>query len=175
MLSDSDLPIHYISEIDILIFLLPKVGVALLIGTIIGVEREYRGKLAGIKTNALICAASALFTALSLIMSENGSSSSAHSADATRIVAQIVSGIGFIGAGAIFKSSSKVQGLTTAAVIWTVSALGILVGYGIFLTTIIITLGLIGFLSIVAYFEKRFFKNRSHNQENISGSNGTMD
>src|ERR1041385_565376 len=107
-----DLSIHYMSELDILIYLLPKVGVALLVGTLIGIEREYRGKLAGIKTNALICAASALFTASSLIMSEYGSTTPAPSADVTRIVAQIVSGIGFIGAGAIFKSSSKVQGLT---------------------------------------------------------------
>ena len=176
MFSDYDLPIHYIPEIDILLFLLPKVGIALLVGTIVGIEREYRGKLAGIKTNALICAASALFTALSLMMADYGSTApGAPSADVTRIVAQIVSGIGFIGAGAIFKSSSKVQGLTTAAVIWTVSALGILVGYGIFLSTIIITMGLIGFLSIVAYIEKRFFKNRSHNQDHNSGSGGTMD
>jgi putative Mg2+ transporter-C (MgtC) family protein len=175
MFSDYDLPIHYIPEIDILLFLLPKVGVALLVGTIVGIEREYRGKLAGIKTNALICAASALFTALSLMMADYGSSSPAPSADVTRIVAQIVSGIGFIGAGAIFKSSSKVQGLTTAAVIWTVSALGILIGYGIFLSTIIITLGLIGFLSIVTYFEKRFFKSRSHSHDQNSGSGGTMD
>lgn len=162
---DFDLSLHYLPEIDILLFLLPKVGVALLVGTLVGVEREYRGKLAGIKTNALICAASALFTALSLLMSEYGSTSPAPSADVTRIVAQIVSGIGFIGAGAIFKSTSKVQGLTTAAVIWTVSALGILIGYGIFLSTILITLGLIGFLSIVAYFEKRYFKHRSHSHE----------
>ncbi|APJ04753.1 MgtC/SapB family protein [Silvanigrella aquatica] len=158
-----------ISEIDILIFLVPRVGVALIVGTLVGLEREYRGKLAGIKTNALICAASALFTALSLIISEYGSS------DITRIIAQIVSGIGFIGAGAIFKSSSKVQGLTTAAVIWTVSALGILVGYGIFLPTIMITIGLIGFLSVVAYFEKKFFKNRSHSSDSSSSSGGTMD
>ena len=93
-----DLPIHYIPEIDILLFLLPKVGVALFVGTLVGIEREYRGKLAGIKTNALICAASALFTAASLMMSDYGSATPAPSADVTRIVSQIVSGIGFIGA-----------------------------------------------------------------------------
>lgn len=171
-----DLPIHYIPEIDILLFLLPKVGVALFVGTLVGIEREYRGKLAGIKTNALICAASALFTAASLMMSDYGSATPAPSADVTRIVSQIVSGIGFIGAGAIFKSQSKVQGLTTAAVIWMVSALGIMVGYGIFLSTIVITIGLISFLSFVASIEKRFFKNRSHgNQDQNNGKNGTMD
>ncbi len=170
-----ELPIHYIPEIDILIYLLPKVGIALLIGTLVGMEREYRGKLAGIKTNALICAASAIFTAVSLMMSDYGSSTSIPSADVTRIVAQIVSGIGFIGAGAIFKSSSKVQGLTTAAVIWTVSALGILVGYGIFLSTLVITVGLILFLSFIAYVEKKFFRNRNTHHSDHHSNSGTMD
>lgn len=170
-----ELPIHYIPELDILLFLLPKVGVALFIGTLVGVEREYRGKLAGIKTNALICAASALFTAVSLMMSDYGSSTAIPSGDVTRIVAQIVSGIGFIGAGAIFKSSSKVQGLTTAAVIWTVSALGILVGYGIFLSTIVITIAIIIFLSIVASLEKRFLRNKGSQNSDQSSSGGTMD
>ena len=154
----ADLSIHYISELDILLFLLPKVGVALLVGTLVGIEREYRGKLAGIKTNALICSASALFTAVSLLMSEYGSLTPAPSADVTRIVAQIVSGIGFIGAGAIFKSSSKVQGLTTAAIIWSVAALGILIGFGVFLATIAITITFIVFLSFVAYMERRLFR-----------------
>ncbi|KAB8028137.1 MgtC/SapB family protein [Fluviispira multicolorata] len=171
-----NLTVHYMPEIEILLFLLPKVGVALLVGTLVGIEREYRGKLAGIKTNALICAASALFTAVSLLMSDYGSSTPVHSADVTRIVAQIVSGIGFIGAGAIFKSSSKVQGLTTAAVIWTVSALGILVGFGIFLSTIIITIGLITFLSLIAFLEKKFFKSRSSRSGDSSHSGpGTLD
>jgi putative Mg2+ transporter-C (MgtC) family protein len=157
------------SEIDILLYLLPKVGVALLVGTLVGIEREYRGKLAGIKTNALICAASALFTAVSLLMSEYGSLTPAPSADVTRIVAQIVSGIGFLGAGAIFKSSSKVQGLTTAAVIWSVAALGILVGYGVFLATIVITVVFIIFLSLVAVMERRLFRvhGGSHGQGSV--------
>ena len=153
-----DLSVHYLSELDVLLYLLPKVGVALLVGTLVGIEREYRGKLAGIKTNALICAASALFTAGSLLLSGYGATNPVPYADVTRIVAQIVSGIGFIGAGAIFKSSSKVQGLTTAAIIWTVAALGILVGNGIFLATIIITVALITFLSFVAYMERRLFR-----------------
>ncbi len=154
----ADLSIHYFSEIEILLFLLPKVGVALLVGTLIGIEREYRGKLAGIKTNALICSASALFTAGSLLMVKYGSNMPTPNADVTRIVAQIVSGIGFIGAGAIFKSQNKVQGLTTAAIIWSVAALGILIGYGIFVSTIAITIVFIIFLSSVSVMEKRVFR-----------------
>lgn len=170
-----DLTTHYIPEVKIILFLLPKVGVALLVGTLIGIEREYRGKLAGIKTNALICSASAIFTSVSLLMAEYGSSSPAANADVTRITAQIVSGIGFIGAGAIFKSSSKVQGLTTAAVIWTVAALGILIGYGIFLATIVITIVFITFLSIVAYVERRFFRTHGgpHGHHHTDGDGTT--
>ena len=160
-----DLAAHYISEFNVALYLLPKVGVALLVGTIIGLEREYRGKLAGIKTNALICAASALFTASSLVMSEYGSASPAPNADVTRIVAQIVSGIGFIGAGAIFKSTSKVQGLTTAAVIWMTAALGIMVGFGIFLPTLIIAVLLICFLTIVSFFEKKYFRSAAYKEK----------
>ncbi len=154
----NNLLMHYISETEALKFLLPKVGIALLVGTLVGVEREYRGKLAGIKTNALICTASALFTATSILLSDYGTGNPAPYADVTRIVAQIVSGIGFIGAGAIFKSQSKVQGLTTAAVIWAVSALGIMIGFGIFLSTIVITLVFISFLSIVSMAEKKLFR-----------------
>lgn len=155
---EADLSIHYFSEMKVLMFLLPKVAVALLVGTLVGIEREYRGKLAGIKTNALICAASALFTAVSLLMSGYGSDAPRPMGDVTRVVAQIVSGIGFIGAGAIFKSASKVQGLTTAAVIWTVAALGILVGFGIFLATIAITISFLVFLHLAATLEKRLFR-----------------
>lgn len=158
MSMSADLSMHYFSEWDVLLYLLPKVAIALLVGTLVGIEREYRGKLAGIKTNALICAASALFTAASLLMSQYGSPIPVPNADVTRIVAQIVSGIGFLGAGAIFKSSSKVQGLTTAAVIWSVAALGILVGYGVFLASIAITIVFIVFLSLVAYMERRLFR-----------------
>lgn len=177
---NTDLATHYVPEFPILLFLLPKVGVALLVGTLIGIEREYHGKLAGIKTNALICAASALFTASSLIMAEYGSSTPAPSADVTRIVAQIVSGIGFIGAGAIFKSTNRVQGLTTAAVIWAVAALGILIGYGIFFATIAITVVFVIFLSIISILERKYFKTHGgihghgpHGHGNGSGGNGS--
>ena len=155
---NADLSMHYYSELQVLLFILPKVGVALLVGTLVGIEREYRGKLAGIKTNSLICAASALFTAVSLLMSQYGSPNASTGNDVTRIVAQIVSGIGFVGAGAIFKSASKVQGLTTAAVIWFVSALGIMIGFGLFLSSILITVATVIFLSIVSVAEKRFFR-----------------
>jgi putative Mg2+ transporter-C (MgtC) family protein len=146
------------SEIEILMFFLPRVLVALLIGVLVGIEREYRGKLAGIKTNSLICVAAAVFTATSILMTSYGQSVDAANSDPTRIVAQIVSGIGFLGAGAIFKANNKIEGLTTAAVVWAVSALGIMVGCGIYLSSIIIAILFIVFLAVVSVLERRFFR-----------------
>lgn len=95
--------------------------VALAIGAIIGSEREYHNKTAGFRTITLICVASALFTLLS---AKIGISS------ADRIAANIVTGIGFLGAGSIFKEDNKVSGLTTAATIWVSAALGMCSGAG---------------------------------------------
>lgn len=99
-----------------------KLILSLLIGCILGIEREYRAKPAGIKTYAMICMGACIFTSLSLQMSAP--------ADPSRIASQIVSGLGFIGAGAIFQSKRMITGLTTASMLWVVGALGTLVGFG---------------------------------------------
>jgi putative Mg2+ transporter-C (MgtC) family protein len=95
---------------------------ALLIGAIIGAEREYRSKSAGLRTMMLICVGSCIFTELSIhIGSPN---------NADRIAANIITGIGFLGAGVIFKDIDKVTGITTATTIWAVAALGMATGAG---------------------------------------------
>lgn len=97
--------------------------VAALVGGLIGIEREYRDKSAGFRTMILISVGSALFTILSLLIgAEDGESS--------RIMAAIVTGVGFLGAGVIFKGGPTVHGLTTAASIWIVSSLGMAAGAG---------------------------------------------
>ncbi len=97
-----------------------QVSVAFVIGAIIGLEREFRSKAAGFRTMILICVGSCLYTILSR---EIGG-------DATdRIASNIVTGIGFIGAGVIFKEGITVNGLTTAALIWVTAALGMAIGY----------------------------------------------
>ncbi|OWY24710.1 MgtC/SapB family protein [Sphingobacteriales bacterium UPWRP_1] len=98
-----------------------KLGAAIVAGAIIGTEREYRNKTAGFRTITLICFASCLFTILSLKI---GSSSP------DRIAANIVTGIGFLGAGAIFKEENRIGGLTTAATIWVSAAIGMCLGSG---------------------------------------------
>jgi putative Mg2+ transporter-C (MgtC) family protein len=93
------------------------------IGGIIGAEREYRSKSAGFRTMILICLGSFLFTSFSRFMSD---------ASPDRIASNIVTGIGFLGAGVIFKSDNRVNGITTAATIWAVAALGMGIANGLY-------------------------------------------
>ncbi len=97
-----------------------QVSVAFIIGAVIGLEREFRSKPAGFRTMILICVGSCLYTILS---KEIGGAST------DRIASNIVTGIGFIGAGVIFKEGITVNGLTTAALIWVTAALGMAIGY----------------------------------------------
>lgn len=97
-----------------------QVSVAFVIGAVIGIEREFRSKPAGFRTMILICVGSCLYTILS---------KEATGVSPDRIASNIVTGIGFIGAGVIFKEGISVNGLTTAALIWITAALGMAVGY----------------------------------------------
>jgi putative Mg2+ transporter-C (MgtC) family protein len=115
-----------------------KLIVALVIGAIIGAEREYRTKSAGFRTVILITVGSTLFTIISNIMSNDA-----------RVASNIVTGIGFLGAGAIFKEGASVKGLTTATTIWISAAIGMAIGvsqYEIaFVSLLIVMVVLIGF------------------------------
>ncbi|HEY9228674.1 MAG TPA: MgtC/SapB family protein [Gemmatimonadaceae bacterium] len=122
---------------------------ATLLGGAIGLEREYAGKPAGLRTNILICVGAALFTQLSIDIARIGFAPSGQPyGDTTRITAQIVSGIGFLGAGAILHGGGSVVGLTTAATIWVVAAIGAAVGSGAYVdalgTTALIMVILVG-------------------------------
>jgi putative Mg2+ transporter-C (MgtC) family protein len=99
-----------------------KLLLSFVIGCIIGTEREYRSKSAGLRTMILIAVGSTLFTILSIKISS----------DAGRIAANIVTGIGFIGAGIIFRENNRVVGITTAAIVWVTAALGMGIGAGFY-------------------------------------------
>lgn len=103
-----------------------QVLVAMLLGGVLGLEREHRGRDAGLRTNILIAMASCLFTVLSV----KGFPLRGNAQDTARIAAQIVSGVGFLGAGALFQTRRHTRGLTTAATIWMVAAIGMTVGVG---------------------------------------------
>jgi putative Mg2+ transporter-C (MgtC) family protein len=113
-----------------------KVVLALIVGGLIGLERERRDIPAGIRTHMLVCAGSALITLVSLLMSGSHG-------DATRIPAQIVSGIGFLGAGTIFRSGASVRGLTTAAGLWLVAGVGMGIAAGGTMLELAVITGLI--------------------------------
>ncbi len=98
--------------------------VAVVCGTVVGLEREARNKPAGLRTVSLICVGSTVFTLVSILIA------SGVPADRGRIAAQVVTGVGFLGAGAIIRDHGAILGLTTAATIWVVSAIGVLIGAG---------------------------------------------
>ncbi|MGM1428982.1 MgtC/SapB family protein [Sphingobacterium lactis] len=107
---------------------LVKAILSLLAGFVLGFEREWKDKSAGFKTISIICLGSTLFSLLSLKLGAGDSE------DATRIASYVVSGIGFLGAGVIFKDGVNVNGLTTASIIWMSAAVGMAIGFGIYLT-----------------------------------------
>ena len=134
------------SEIlSLLPYFVPKVLVATLCGVIIGIDRELKQKVAGVRTFILISVGCAVFSAISVLMSDN------QIIDPTRIIGQIITGIGFLGAGVIVKNDDKIIGVTTAAFIWCISAVGVLAGIGAIWTPIILTFGL---LIVSLVFEK---------------------
>ena len=101
-----------------------RIGLAALLAVPIGLDRELRAKPAGLRTHVVVSLASAAFGYVSVLAAEGQGN------DQTRIAAQVVSGIGFMGAGVIFASGNRVHGLTTAAALWAASAIGLCVGLG---------------------------------------------
>jgi putative Mg2+ transporter-C (MgtC) family protein len=124
-------------------------GTALLCGGLIGIERQLRGKAAGIRTSILICLGTSLFVEL-------GASIEAPHVDPTRVLAQITSGIGFLGGGVILARKGLLTGVTTAAVIWVLAALGGMIGFGHLRAAIVLTLVTLAVLIGVELLEGMF-------------------
>jgi putative Mg2+ transporter-C (MgtC) family protein len=111
-----------------------SIVLAVLLGAVIGLERELSGKAAGLRTNLLICLGASVFTIISRDMSAGAEGS------VTRIAAQIVTGVGFLGAGAIIQDRRGVHGLTTAATIWLVASIGMACGAQFYILAVVSTL-----------------------------------
>ncbi len=134
----------YFNQVEMVIRLI----LAALLGGIIGYEREVSGRNAGVRTHAIVSLGAAIITLIQLGVSawvldfvvQNPEYHGAISTDVTRMTAQIISGIGFLGAGTIIVSRRSVTGLTTAATIWTVAGLGVAVGFGNYLLGIVGTI-----------------------------------
>jgi putative Mg2+ transporter-C (MgtC) family protein len=155
--------LHVLSAAPILAWphVLLRLAVAAGLGGAIGFERELRERQAGLRTHLVVCVGSALFTLVSAYGFEDFFTATGTRIDPTRIAAQIVSGIGFLGAGAIIRQGLSVRGLTTAATLWLVAAIGMSAGAGYYSGAIIATVGALltlGPLRIVAYRIVRRFR-----------------
>ena len=126
-----------------------KLILAAILGGIIGIEREIRDKPAGLRTNILICVGSTLFMSISAKVAQ------ILGGDPTRIAAQIISGIGFLGAGAVLHSHGFVLGLTTAATIWVVAGVGMALGSGMYLVAVFVTAMSLVTLYLLSFIEDK--------------------
>ena len=153
---------------------LGRLLLAAVLGGLIGLERELKAKPAGLRTTILICVGATLFTELSLdlaLLATRGGE--ALRADPARLAAQIIPGIGFIGAGAILHGRNKVSGLTTAATLWVVTAIGIGVGSGAYVEAIGATVMVLGTLLALGRLERllrRRLSNRRYTAALDAGS-----
>jgi putative Mg2+ transporter-C (MgtC) family protein len=124
-------------------------------GAIIGIERSSRRQVAGLRTHILICTGATLLMLLSIYLPEHYSP--LRNSDPGRIAAQVVSGIGFLGAGAIIRLGNNIRGLTTAASLWFVAAVGLSIGAGMYIIAgIAVAMGLVA-LVFLHVFEKKLF------------------
>jgi putative Mg2+ transporter-C (MgtC) family protein len=130
-------------------------GTSLLCGAAIGLERQLRGKVAGVRTSSLICVGTALFVAM-------GATLAPERTDPTRVLGQVVTGIGFLGAGVILTREGRILGVTTAAVIWILAAIGCLVGLGLLSAAVVTTLITLGVLLGVEAIENLVERRRGH-------------
>ena len=137
-----------------------RIFVAALLGGAIGLEREYRAKEAGLRTHFLVALGSAVFMIVSAYGFDGVMTTPEHRWDVSRVAAQVVSGIGFIGAGTIIfhKSENVVRGLTTAAGLWVTAAIGLACGGGMYVlsiaSTVLVLVGLEAFNFVLRKIDK---------------------
>lgn len=131
---------------------------ALGLGAAVGLEREWRGHEAGIRTAALVCAGAAVFGQVSLASGDS------------RISAAVVQGIGFIGAGVVFQRGDSVKGVTTAATIWLVAGIGLLVAYELWLTAVLTTVTAVILLELAPVSDVVF----RHGRRQPGGRSGSV-
>jgi putative Mg2+ transporter-C (MgtC) family protein len=160
---------------------------AVVIGAAIGFERTFHGRPAGFRTHALVCLASALLMIVTVYQNRwmTALPADAIQTDPTRMAQGIMTGIGFLGAGVIFKEGLTVRGLTTAASIWVTAAIGVLVGIGFWFPAIIGALATLAILSLFRFIESKlpsefyahhvlsFARNKVMNEENLRKLVGT--
>lgn len=137
------------TDIELISYLGPKIVIAIICGAIVGIERERKHKSAGIKTITLICLGAMIFTCINYLVDQNRDG---------RIISQIVTGIGFLGAGAIIRPTrATVAGMTTAAMIWIMASIGVLIGLGFIIVPVCLSLLIAIATTAISHIEKRLF------------------
>ena len=145
------LDIHFFAECALKIFL------SLVSGFVLGLERKSRNQNVGTRTLILISVSSALLSILSYFLADPSLCGISVSGDSTRIAAAVVSGIGFLGGGAIMHHGLNIKGLTSAAIIWTDSALGLAIGAGLYLQSLVVLVASVLALLILERAEEKWF------------------
>ncbi|SFT28025.1 MgtC/SapB family protein [Paenibacillus sp. BC26] len=137
-----------------------RLVLALILGGLIGVERELGGHSAGFRTHILVCLGSAAIVLLSMYGFAEFAADPNVRLDPARLAAQVISGIGFLGAGTILRTGITVSGLTTAASLWVVAAIGLTVGAGFYYGSAVLTLLVVVSLFFLNKFEKKFSRTK---------------
>jgi putative Mg2+ transporter-C (MgtC) family protein len=138
---------------------------AVILGSVVGLEREYVQQYAGLRTHILVCLGAAVFTLISIsdlsagmgVLSGDGETTYRLVRDPARIAAQVVTGIGFIGGGAVLRNGSSIRGLTTAASLWMMGSIGMLVGVGSYQLAIVATIFSFLVLFLIGTLERSVF------------------
>lgn len=126
-----------------------KLGLSVLCGSLIGLERQIKGKPSGIRTSIFICLGTNIFISL-------GESTIGVNSDVTRVLGQVVTGIGFLGAGVIIAREGLILGITSASVIWILAGIGSLIGFGYFSEAIILSIVTFLILVVIGFIENKF-------------------
>jgi putative Mg2+ transporter-C (MgtC) family protein len=145
-----------------------RLGLALVLGGLIGFEREQNSHAAGFRTHILVCIGSALIMLLSMYGFSKFVDEVNVRLDPARLAAQVISGIGFLGAGTILRNGLSISGLTTAASLWVVAAIGLSVGAGFYFASVLACVFVLVSLWLLNIVEKKFFRNKKVNAIKIT-------
>jgi putative Mg2+ transporter-C (MgtC) family protein len=141
-----------------------RMVLAVVLGGIIGIEREWSNHAAGFRTHILVCLGSAMIMLLSIYGFSQFVNEANVRMDPARLAAQVISGIGFLGAGAILRNGNMINGLTTAASVWVVAAIGLSVGAGFYMGALFCTFLVLISLFVLNKWEKHLLRNRRYDE-----------
>ena len=145
-----------------------EIAASIVCGFVLGIERKSRNQVVGTRTLILICVSSTLLANISLFLGPTGG-------DPTRIISCVVSGIGFLGGGAILRQGLNIKGLTSAAIIWAAAALGLAIGVGFYIQSAVVLISIVLLLVVLEKAEERWFPAGRSKTLHLVFENDSMD